>query len=68
MDNGCICCTVRGDLVRTLNSLVARRKDFHAIVLETTGLVPDSSCSARSAPPPPKKKLNYTHTQSTRTI
>jgi G3E family GTPase len=38
MDNGCICCTVRGDLVRTLNGLAARRKDFHAIILETTGL------------------------------
>jgi G3E family GTPase len=38
MDNGCICCTVRGDLVRTLNGLVSRRKDFHAILLETTGL------------------------------
>ena len=37
MDNGCVCCTVRGDLVRTLNSLAARRKDFHAILLETTG-------------------------------
>jgi len=38
MDNGCVCCTVRGDLVRTLNDLAKRRKDFHAIVLETTGL------------------------------
>jgi len=38
MDNGCVCCTVRGDLVRTLNSLIVRRKDFHAIMLETTGL------------------------------
>lgn len=38
MDNGCVCCTVRGDLVRTLGSLVERRKEFHAIILETTGL------------------------------
>jgi len=38
MDNGCICCTVRGDLVRTLNGLASRRKDFHAVILETTGL------------------------------
>ena len=38
MDNGCVCCTVRGDLVQTLNSLIPRRKDFHAILLETTGL------------------------------
>ena len=38
MDNGCVCCSVRGDLVRTLGQLSARRKDFDAILLETTGL------------------------------
>ena len=38
MDNGCVCCTVRGDLVRTLGQLVKRRTDFDAILLETTGL------------------------------
>jgi len=38
MDNGCVCCSVRGDLVRALNNLIPRRKDFHAILLETTGL------------------------------
>mmetsp|Transcript_50291 Transcript_50291/g.75111 ORF Transcript_50291/g.75111 Transcript_50291/m.75111 type:complete len:350 (-) Transcript_50291:201-1250(-) len=38
MDNGCVCCSVRGDLVRTLGSLTKRRKDFDAILLETTGL------------------------------
>jgi G3E family GTPase len=38
MDNGCVCCSVRGDLVRTLGQLTKRRKDFHAILLETTGL------------------------------
>jgi len=38
MDNGCVCCSVRGDLVRTLGQLAARRKDFDAILLETTGL------------------------------
>jgi len=38
MDNGCVCCSVRGDLVRTLGQLVRRRKDFDAILLETTGL------------------------------
>jgi G3E family GTPase len=38
MDNGCVCCTVRGDLVRTLGQLVSRRHDFDAILLETTGL------------------------------
>ena len=38
MDNGCVCCSVRGDLVRTLGQLIQRRRDFHAILLETTGL------------------------------
>ncbi len=38
MDNGCVCCSVRGDLVRTFGMLCARRKDFDAIIIETTGL------------------------------
>ena len=38
MDNGCVCCSVRGDLVRTLGQLAKRRKHFDAILLETTGL------------------------------
>ncbi len=38
MDNGCVCCSVRGDLVRTLGQLVKRRHEFDAILLETTGL------------------------------
>jgi G3E family GTPase len=38
MDNGCVCCSVRGDLIRTLGQLSKRRKDFDAIILETTGL------------------------------
>ena len=38
MNNGCICCTVRGDLIRTLHSLLQRPGAFDAIVVETTGL------------------------------
>ena len=38
MDNGCVCCSVRGDLVRTFGMLNSRRKDFDAIIIETTGL------------------------------
>lgn len=38
MDNGCVCCSVRGDLVRTFGMLVAKRKNFDAIIIETTGL------------------------------
>jgi len=38
MNNGCICCTVRGDLIRILGSLMRRRDRFDAILIETTGL------------------------------
>jgi G3E family GTPase len=38
MNNGCICCTVRGDLIRTLHGLLSKDRTFDAIVLETTGL------------------------------
>jgi G3E family GTPase len=36
--NGCICCTVRGDLIRILTQLRKRRERFDAILIETTGL------------------------------
>jgi G3E family GTPase len=38
MNNGCICCTVRGDLIRTLNQLMKRRTRFDYVLIETTGL------------------------------
>ena len=42
MNNGCICCTVRGDLVRILGELASRRASgalrFDRVVIETTGL------------------------------
>jgi G3E family GTPase len=42
MNNGCICCTVRGDLVRILGSLSEKRKagklGFERVIIETTGL------------------------------
>ena len=38
MNNGCICCTVRGDLIRILEGLMKRRGRFDAIIVETTGL------------------------------
>ena len=38
MNNGCICCTVRGDLIRILDGLMKRRGKFDAIIVETTGL------------------------------
>lgn len=42
LDNGCVCCSVRGDLVRAFGMLVSRRKEFDAIIIETTGLADPS--------------------------
>ena len=38
MNNGCICCTVRGDLIRIIGGLMKRRDRFDGIIVETTGL------------------------------
>jgi G3E family GTPase len=42
MNNGCICCTVRGDLIRILGDLVDRRErgeiEFERVIIETTGM------------------------------
>ena len=36
--NGCICCTVRGDLTELLDEMYDRIKDFDGVIIETTGL------------------------------
>jgi len=38
MQNGCICCTVRGDLINALQQLAERRHEIDAVIIETTGL------------------------------
>ncbi|MEL6930380.1 MAG: GTP-binding protein [Cyanobacteria bacterium J06600_6] len=38
MNNGCICCSVRGDLIRIVSKLLKRRQNFDHLVIETTGL------------------------------
>ncbi|HWA00402.1 MAG TPA: GTP-binding protein [Caulobacterales bacterium] len=38
MNNGCVCCTVRGDLIRVIEGLMKRKGRFDAILVETTGL------------------------------
>jgi len=38
LDNGCACCTVRGDLLKALTQLKDRRKDFDLVLVETTGM------------------------------
>ena len=42
MNNGCVCCTVRGDLIRTMNDLLRRPEKFDAILMETTGVADPS--------------------------
>lgn len=37
LNNGCLCCTVRGDLVRMLGDLIKRKDKFDHIIIETTG-------------------------------
>mmetsp|Transcript_7250 Transcript_7250/g.10611 ORF Transcript_7250/g.10611 Transcript_7250/m.10611 type:complete len:351 (-) Transcript_7250:1252-2304(-) len=58
MDNGCVCCSVRGDLVRTLGQLAKRRKEFDAILLETTGLA-DPAPIVYTIQTNPKMSDNY---------
>lgn len=58
MDNGCVCCSVRGDLVRTLGQLAKRRHDFDAILLETTGLA-DPAPIVYTIQTNPKMSDNY---------
>jgi G3E family GTPase len=48
MNNGCICCTVRGDLIRILAGLMRRKGNFDGILVETTGL----------ADPAPSRRLS----------
>ena len=38
MNNGCLCCTVRGDLIRVIGGLLKRAGGFDGILIETTGL------------------------------
>ncbi|MBI2931312.1 MAG: GTP-binding protein [Planctomycetes bacterium] len=38
LNNGCVCCGIRGDLIRTLNDLLRRQEHFNAVMIETTGL------------------------------
>src|SRR5215470_7480255 len=38
MNNGCVCCTVRGDLMRSFFQLMEHRSKFDTVVIETTGL------------------------------
>lgn len=68
MDNGCVCCTVRGDLVNALVKFLDRRETFDCILLETTGIADPSPIVATfnqvclALPPPPPPLPCYLHT------
>ena len=47
MNNGCICCTVRGDLIRIIGGLMKREDKFDGIIVETTGLAESRPRSRR---------------------
>lgn len=44
MDNGCVCCTVRGDLVKAFMTLGRRKEKYDAVIIETTGARRVSVC------------------------
>ena len=44
MNNGCICCTVRGDLIRILSKLFRRGTKLDGVIIETTGLADPGPC------------------------
>lgn len=51
MNNGCICCTVRGDLIHILSDLVERKSKFDRVILGTTGMAdPGPSAGCRYLP------------------
>jgi len=51
MNNGCICCTVRGDLVRIIAGLMKRADKLDGIIVETTGLANPAPAFSSSAWP-----------------
>lgn len=52
LNNGCICCTVKDDLLATLEQLVLHKDRFDYVLIETTGLCQTKSCT---------RTLNHTH-------
>lgn len=42
LNNGCLCCRVRGDLIKSLNDLFLKKKRFDYVLIETTGLADPS--------------------------
>ncbi len=38
MSNGCVCCSIKGDLIKTLNRLLQKKEKFDSVLIEATGL------------------------------
>ncbi len=57
LNNGCLCCRVRGDLVKTLADLLKRQKRFDYVLVETTGLADPSPIAHTFYLPQLKEKL-----------
>ncbi len=57
LNNGCLCCRVRGDLVKTLADLLKRQKRFDYVLIETTGLADPSPIAHTFSLPQLKEKL-----------
>ena len=57
LNNGCLCCRVRGDLVKTLAELLKRQKRFDYVLIETTGLADPSPIAHTFYLPQLKEKL-----------
>ena len=56
--NGCICCTVRGDLVETLKKMAKRVQNFDGVIIETTGLAGTTRHGTESQNQPGRPETN----------
>ena len=65
MNNGCVCCTVRGDLIRVVAGLMKRKGKFDAIIVETTGLADPAPVAQTSRSPSPTRSCSTRPTSST---
>ena len=57
LNNGCICCRVRGDLIKSLTNLFQKQKKFDYVIIETTGLADPGPVAQTFFLPDLSKKL-----------
>ena len=61
LNNGCVCCNVRGDLIRILGALFKRKSAFDAILIETTGLAKPAPVAQTFVADDDIATVSYTH-------